>query len=335
MIAPLRTQQLFLEVLKAIDKSGWQCLVLGEAKPFRFRLFCGDSRGIDIRIYIWNCTHGGGAARAQDEYRVQLTGVVPSQSQDEITLLLGWHSGYEVFVGFDILKHDGQSSHSPSIQVKEETLQSAHNNSFSTYVRKNGEIAIAFRPEFLVEYALNAKSLHLTGELGSTEEIALLNKIDDITDADISVIKNETRKTVLTQIVRNYRASDFRKRVLGAYRYSCAACGIQLELVDAAHILPVAEPNSTDETTNGIALCKLHHAAFDRRLISFDENYKIEINESETDRLTTNNLAGGLIVFKKNLKSAIILPNDRRDYPSKEYIKRSREVRNWGKNYSV
>lgn len=108
-------------------------------------------------------------------------------------------------------------------------------------------------------------------------------------------------------------------------------CAVQLELIDAAHIIPVAASNSTDETTNGIALCKLHHAAFDRNLISFDERYKIEVSDKETKRLTNENLAGGLKEFTRHLKTAIILPTDKRDYPSEVYIREARIVRNWHK----
>lgn len=80
---------------------------------------------------------------------------------------------------------------------------------------------------------------------------------------------------------------------------------------------------------NGIALCKLHHAAFDKNLCSFDARYKIEISESEVSRLAAVNLAGGLDMFKKQLLTAIILPNDRRDYPPPQYIDEARKVRNW------
>lgn len=30
---------------------------------------------IEVWIYIWSLTHGGGAARSEDEYRIQLTSV--------------------------------------------------------------------------------------------------------------------------------------------------------------------------------------------------------------------------------------------------------------------
>jgi len=327
MATTLNTEQLLSQVLRSVDESGWQSLILDSHKPFCLRLFRGDERGFDVCIYIWNCTHGGGSARSKDEYRVQLTGVVPVFAQEGTTLLLGWHSGYGVFVGFDMSKHKGQSSHSPSIQVKEETLISAHSHAFAIHYRQNGEIAVAFRPEFLVDYALNAVSLHSTGKVA--EDLSLLNHLDTLTDSQIVTVEDRDRRVVLSQMARKYRATDFRRRVLGAYSHRCAACGIQLELIDAAHIIPVAAPTSTDETKNGVAFCKLHHAAFDRNLLSFDVQYKIEISENEVSRLASANLAGGLDVFKKHLRTAIILPNDRRDYPPPQYIDEARKVRNW------
>lgn len=327
MLRPLTPKKLLEKILWAVAESGWSAIILSSQKPFCLRLYRDDGKGFDVHVYIWNCTHGGGSARAKDEYRVQLTGVVPNVVAGELTLLLGWHSGYEVFVAFDMKKHAGQDSYSPSIQVKEETLQQAHTSAFATYYRQNGEIAVAFRPEFLVEYALNSESLHLMG--AATKDLSLLNKLDSLTDSEIVAVTNQERQTVISQIARKYRAADFRKRVLGAYEHRCAACGVQLELIDAAHIIPVAAPTSTDETKNGIALCKVHHHAFDRNLISFDQNYKIEVSNSEVSRLATANLAGGLDEFKQHLRTAILLPSDRRDYPPAEYIEEARQVRNW------
>jgi putative restriction endonuclease len=142
-VSPLAAKQLLGLVLRAIDESGWRALVLDARKPFKVRLFQGDSKGFDARIYIWNCTHGGGRKRAPDEYRVQLTGAVPSVAAGEATLLLGWHSGLEVFVGFDINRHAGQSSFSPSIQVKQETLLNAHTRSFAVHRRQNIAIQLS------------------------------------------------------------------------------------------------------------------------------------------------------------------------------------------------
>jgi len=326
MVAPLSKKQLLAQLLRAVDESGWRALVASASHPYLLRVFRDDERGFNLRVYIWNCTPGGNN-RPADEFRIQKTISSLSDNPGEITLLLGWHSGYGVFAGFDISKHVGAVAASPSIQIREDALISAHTHSFAVHLRHNGEIAIAFHPEFLVDYALNAKTLHATGVID--QDTALLNKLDSVTDDQVAAVAAAERKDVISQIVRKYRAHDFRRRVLSAYGHQCAACGVQLELIDAAHILPVAEPGSTDETTNGIAFCKLHHAAYDRNLLSFDHRYRIEVSSAQIDRLTESNLIGGLRQFQRNLRDAIILPADRRDYPSQAYIKQSRTVRQW------
>mgnify|MGYP001616536573 CR=1 FL=1 len=60
-------------------------------------------------------------------------------------------------------------------------------------------------------------------------------------------------------------------------------CGIQLELVEAAHIIPHSHEKGTDEIGNGISLCALHHAAYDRSLIFFDEEFNVLINDKKME----------------------------------------------------
>ena len=68
--------------------------------------------------------------------------------------------------------------------------------------------------------------------------------------------------TVLTRRRLHQRA--FRERVLAAYRHQCALCRLRrAALLDAAHIDPDAE-GGEPTVNNGMALCRLHHAAFDR-----------------------------------------------------------------------
>ena len=62
--------------------------------------------------------------------------------------------------------------------------------------------------------------------------------------------------------------TDFRERVVKAYRYHCAVCRLKRqELIEAAHIVPDADPLGEPSVANGIALCKLHHSAFDANLM--------------------------------------------------------------------
>lgn len=328
MATPLSKQHLLSRLLGAIGSNGYQVLIAQRSHPFLLRIFKRDEQSyLNVRAYIWNCTHGG-KNRSDDEYRIQLTGVVPEHEQGELTLLLGWHEGFGVFVGFDITKHVGQDSGSPSIQVKEGALLNAHKRAFAAYDRANGEIAIAFRPEFIVDYALNADRLH--EQKGSVRDfIKLLNQVDTLSDSDISEVRNEERREVIAIIKRKYREADFRFRVLAAYSSRCAMCGVQLDLVEAAHILPVAADGSTDETSNGVALCSLHHDAFDKCLISFDERYKVEVSASALAGLGVRKLIDGKKAFTSTLKPAILLPADKRDYPNPRHIRKAREVRLW------
>lgn len=70
------------------------------------------------------------------------------------------------------------------------------------------------------------------------------------------------------QVVRTrMHQSGFRSAVLRAYRNSCAVCSLKQEsLVEAAHIVPDSE-GGPSTVTNGLGLCKLHHAAYDHFII--------------------------------------------------------------------
>jgi putative restriction endonuclease len=48
-------------------------------------------------------------------------------------------------------------------------------------------------------------------------------------------------------------------------------------LVQAAHIVPDAEPDGIAAVINGMALCAIHHLAFDRNLLGVDPDGVIHI----------------------------------------------------------
>lgn len=89
----------------------------------------------------------------------------------------------------------------------------------------------------------------------------------------------EIRRAYATASVRlRLHQQAFRERVLVAYRVRCALCRLRhRELLDAAHIVPDREPEGEPRVTNGISLCKLHHAAFDSYLITVDPDYLVRV----------------------------------------------------------
>jgi len=87
------------------------------------------------------------------------------------------------------------------------------------------------------------------------------------------------RRVYITSTVRvRLHQQAFRERVLDAYRRQCAFCRLRHdELLEAAHIVPDSEPEGEPVVRNGVALCSLHHAAFDNFFIGVNPSYVIEV----------------------------------------------------------
>jgi putative restriction endonuclease len=69
----------------------------------------------------------------------------------------------------------------------------------------------------------------------------------------------------------------FRERVLLAYQERCAICSLRhRRLLDAAHVLPDAQ-GGEPVVTNGIAMCKIHHAAYDVDIFSISPTYRVGV----------------------------------------------------------
>lgn len=69
----------------------------------------------------------------------------------------------------------------------------------------------------------------------------------------------------------------FRQRVLVAYANQCSICRLRhTPLLDAAHVLADAE-GGEPVVTNGIAMCKIHHAAYDVDIFGISPDYKVGV----------------------------------------------------------
>lgn len=323
-MANLRKEQLLGKVLDAMREGGWLPSVLESTHPYLIQAVSQETFMFRVRLYIWNCTHGG-TNRAADEYRIQFTDA-PVARWGELTLVLGWHDEAGVFIGWDVTAHDGRTAYSSSAQVKESTLQAAHDRAFATQ-QKGNEIVVAFQPAFLVDYAMGLTSLHQS--VGAYSDLALLEQLDHVDDVALTQVRDQTRKIVIQQIARRYRASRFRGAVLSAYGRRCAFCGVQLGLLDAAHILPVSYPGSSDEVANGIALCKSHHYAYDSNLVAFDINFRLLFNERRMNQLSQRGEGGGIAEFRAALNQCLLLPSDSRNHPGRFFIERAFQARAW------
>src|SRR6266511_1601323 len=81
--------------------------------------------------------------------------------------------------------------------------------------------------------------------------------------ASVSGEGEDRRRYITAATQRRLHQVAFRVRVLQAYKERCAVCRLRhVELLDAAHILPDGHPKGLPVVPNGLALCKIHHAAY-------------------------------------------------------------------------
>jgi len=103
------------------------------------------------------------------------------------------------------------------------------------------------------------------------------------------------RAYVTATVSRRLHQAAFRERVLDAYRESCALCRLRhRELLDASHIAPDTDPLGEPVVSNGLALCKLHHAAFDRYILTVDPDYRIRVRRDILEEIDGPMLKHGI-----------------------------------------
>jgi putative restriction endonuclease len=112
----------------------------------------------------------------------------------------------------------------------------------------------------------------------------------------------------------------FRERVMRAYRHTCAVCRLKhRELLDAAHIIGDREALGAPEVSNGLALCKIHHAAFDSHILGIRPDYVVEIRTDVLDEVDGPMLRFGL---QATHGQPLIVPSRKADRPSTDLLER-------------
>ncbi|PRB70531.1 HNH endonuclease [Arthrobacter sp. MYb213] len=106
-------------------------------------------------------------------------------------------------------------------------------------------------------------------------------------DEEASALRGAGKITVMQDTVRKYLTAEtkirlhqpvFRSTVLRAYEDRCAVCNLgHRVLLDAAHIVPDSHELGIASVVNGLALCKIHHAAFDSGLLGIRPDLVVQI----------------------------------------------------------
>lgn len=122
--------------------------------------------------------------------------------------------------------------------------------------------------------------------------------------------------TISTEV--RLHQQGFRFRVLLAYQNQCSLCQLKHpELLDAAHIIGDREGEGDPIVQNGLSLCKIHHAAFDKNIIGINPDYHVQVRNDILEETDGPMLKYGLQALDKQ---KIILPNHRKDYPDRDRL---------------
>lgn len=103
------------------------------------------------------------------------------------------------------------------------------------------------------------------------------------------------RRYVTRQVRQRLHQRSFRDRVLRAYREQCSVCRLRhVDLLDAAHITPDTDAEGEPTISNGLSLCKIHHAAFDREYFGVRPDCRIVVRPEVLEEKDGPMLRSGL-----------------------------------------
>jgi putative restriction endonuclease len=120
---------------------------------------------------------------------------------------------------------------------------------------------------------------YLVAEEAASEQFVLSPTPAAAELATGSPVESELRRYLVAERTVRLHQAKFAATVMRAYETQCSVCRLgHRELLDAAHIIPDNEVAGLPVVSNGIALCKIHHVAYDRNILGIRPDYTIEIH---------------------------------------------------------
>lgn len=199
-------------------------------------------------------------------------------------------------------------------------------------------VSHAYLDNELFEFLKDSQSrIHLTKVLIRTwfgqqsEKINTLYTVDEFEEIQLKLFEKggaiyqvKDLKDGDKAFVRN---AAFRRIVVSLYDQRCAFCHLKIissdsqNIVDGAHIKPFSQFRD-DRFSNGLALCKNHHWAFDRGWFGISDDYRIIV---PGDRMTEEPPEKSRTMREFN-HEPLFLPNREAYYPSPESL-------HWHRNF--
>lgn len=129
-----------------------------------------------------------------------------------------------------------------------------------------------------------------------------------------SPVEEQIRRYVMRETKQRVHQAVFRATVMRAYETRCAVCALgHGQLLDAAHIVADSDEHGIASIRNGIALCKIHHAAFDTKILGIRPDHVVQIRADLLEEIDGPMLQHGL--KERHNQRLMVLPSSRREHP--------------------
>jgi len=151
-----------------------------------------------------------------------------------------------------------------------------------------------------------------------TNEGFVIIALAELAEIDAQSTSAVERRWAETVTYRRVHQPAFRAMVLRAYETQCTICNFRhAELLDAAHIVGDREERGEAIVTNGMAMCKIHHAAYDSNFLGVSPDFEIRIDSDLLHEVDGPMLRYGL---QEMHGKHLILPKRASDRPDRERL---------------
>lgn len=318
---------LYDQLFRDLESAGAVVLNLSKSSssPQTLRVEYNGERRF-VRIYLWQLTPD----KTRDDYKFQLTGVRGRRFLfDPVakTVILGLYPSLDLYLAADAGRRRGVFGKSPAVQVRQKQLDEANDDGLASFEKeRTRETALVIRGDLLPFYLTHSEEMHRVAVGSSWKSIRrdIVSAIDETEPTPVELTPRRRESRALVAVARD---AGFARRVLRAYGNCCAVCGTQLRLIDAAHIVPAGHLLSSDDTRNGLALCVVHHRAYDSALVVVDPEYAVTVNEERIRHLEASRLAAGASEFRRGIRPRLLLPRAQALHPDPRCLQIGMELR--------
>ncbi|TCU52338.1 HNH endonuclease [Novosphingobium sp. PhB57] len=313
-------------------------LILSDVNPYAFRL--------NGRMYSMHASeiHDSGEGRINhDEWRIQLQSSIKRKQVERVgqgysILFIGFFPDGKTFSAWEperiaSLSLNGTGSIYIPFSHKARVAQvggAVHTVNARNLGRPSVELTLP--SEALGFYIENYLLLH---QVSTEEELlqiiagsqsAVFSDVFTGTEVTEVVLHGQRRRVTVTRTAYA-RNPKFREAVLTAYGHRCCVCNRQLGLVQAAHIVPHQHVESSDDVSNGLALCIEHHKLYDDALLLPRAGQVFHLNLHRVEHLKNIGQVEGLDQIEALAATNYRIPVRASDRPSDGNLERGMRIR--------